>query len=138
MLFLLCLSNKVLAQNDEPVVDSAYKFRIANSVGFKNLPQGIYKFNTDIDYITFMSQYNTEGLFHPVFFNNEEMGLVINYQSASIGSGKEIYAVFETTDHIVIQLARYSSYIQFWAINDQQLCIALKKSRKEVVIQELQ
>jgi hypothetical protein len=62
---------------------------------------------------------------------------VINYESASIGSGKKVKAVFETTNYIVIQLGHYSSYIQFQAMNEQQICLALKKSKKEVVIQEV-
>lgn len=126
-----------LSQNDEPIIDSAYKFRYTDARVFKNLPHGIYKFNTDIDYITFMSQYYQEGLFHPQFFKSDEMGIVINYESASIGSGKKVNAVFETTNHIVIQLSEYSSYIQLNAMNDQQICLALKKSKKEVVIQEV-
>jgi hypothetical protein len=137
VLSLICFSNIALSQNDEPIIDSAYKFRYADARVFNNLPHGIYKFNTDIDYITFMSQYYQEGLFHPQFFKSDEMGIVINYESTSIGSGKRVNAVFETTYHIVIQLAQYSSNIQFHAMNKQQICLALKKSKKEVVIQEV-
>jgi len=134
-LFLICFGNIAFSQNDEPIVDSAYKFRYADAMFLNQLPQGLYKFNTDIDYITFMSQYYQEGLFHPLFFKNDEMGIVINYESASIGSGMRLYTVFETTNHIVIQFAQYSSGIQLCALNNQQICLALKKSKKEVVIQ---
>lgn len=137
VLFLICFENKAFSQNDEPIIDSAYKFRYADARVFSNLPHGIYKFNTDIDYITFMSQYYQEGLFHPQFFKSDEMGIVINYESTSIGSGKRVNAVFETTNYIVVQLGHYSSYIQFQAMNEQQICLALKKSKKEVVIQEV-
>lgn len=137
VLSFICISNMVLSQNDEPIIDSAYKFRYADARVFNNLPHGIYKFNTDIDYITFMSQYYQEGLFHPQFFKSDEMGIVINYESTSIGSGKRVNAVFETTNYIVVQLGHYSSYIQFQAMNEQQICLALKKSKKEVVIQEV-
>lgn len=137
VLSLICFNKMALSQNDEPIIDSAYKFRYADARVFNNLPHGIYKFNTDIDYITFMSQYYQEGLFHPHFFKSDEIGIVINYESASIGSGKRVNAVFETTYHIVIQLAQYSSNIQFHAMNKQQICLALKKSKKEVVIQEV-
>ncbi len=138
ILSLIYFGNIAFSQNDEPIIDSAYKYRIADGRIFNNLPHGVYKFNTDIDYITFMSQYYTEGLFHPQFFKSDEMGIVINYESASIGSGKRVYAVFETTNHIVIQFAQYSSGIQFHAMNEQQICLALKKSKKEVVFQEVQ
>lgn len=137
VLSLICISKMTLSQNDEPIIDSAYKFRYADARVFNNLPHGIYKFNTDLDYITFMSQYYQEGLFHPQFFKSDEMGIVINYESTSIGSGKRVNAVFETTNYIVIQLGQYSSYIQFQAMNEQQICLALKKSKKEVVIQEV-
>jgi hypothetical protein len=137
VLFLICYGNIAFSQNDEPIVDSVYKYRIADARVFNNLPHGIYKFNTDIDYIAFMSQYYQEGLFHPQFFKSDEMGIVINYESTSIGSGKKVNAVFETTNYIVIQLGHYSSYIQFNAMNEQQICLALKKSKKEVVIQEV-
>lgn len=46
-----------------------------------------------------------------------------------------LYTVFETTNHIVIQFAQYSSGIQLCVLNNQQICLALKKSKKEVVIQ---
>jgi hypothetical protein len=57
VLSLICINSKVFSQNDEPIIDSVYKFRYADARVFNNLPHGIYKFNTDIDYITFMSQY---------------------------------------------------------------------------------
>ena len=138
ILSFLCYSNIAFSQNDEPIVDSAYKFRYADARVFNNLPHGIYKFNTDLDYIAFMSQYYQEGLFHPQFFKSDEMGIVINYESASIGSGKRVNAVFETTNYIVVQLGHYSSYVQLHAMNEQQICLALKKSKKEIVIQEVQ
>lgn len=137
VLFLICFSNNTFSQSDYPIIDSAYKFRYADARVFNNLPQGIYKFNTDIDYITFMSQYYTEGLFYPQFFKSDEMGILINYKSPSIGSGKKVNAVFETTNNIVIQLGNYSSGIQLQAINNQQICLALKKSKKEVIIQKV-
>jgi hypothetical protein len=134
----LCFSRVALSQNDEVIIDSAYKFRYASPGFVKAMPEGTYIFKIDIDYITFMSQYCSEGLFHPVFFNNKEMGLIIRYQSPSMGSRKQVYAVFETASHIVVQIHEVHSNIQFYAVNEQKLCIALKKSQKEIVIQEVQ
>lgn len=135
ILSLICFSNMVFSQNDEPIVDSAYKYRIADGRIFNNLPSGDYLFNTDIEYITFMSQYYPDGLFYPIFFKSDEMGIVINYESASVGTERHIYAVFETTNYIVIQFTQYRPYIEFPSMNDQQMCLALKKSKKEVVFQ---
>jgi hypothetical protein len=134
----LCFSRATTSQNDEVIIDSAYKFRSTNPGFVKSMPHGVYIFKTDMEYITFMSQYFTEGLFHPVFFNNEEMGLIIRYQSPSIGTSKHVCAVFETSSHIVVQIQEVRSNIQLYAMNEQQLCIAVKKSKKEVIIQEVQ
>ncbi len=135
VLFLICFGNNTFSQNEEPIIDSAYKYRIADGRIFNNLPSGNYHFNTDIEYITFMSQYYPEGLFHPIFFKSDEMGIVINYESISIGVERRIYAVFETTNYIVIQFTQYRPYIEFPSMNEGQMCLALKKSKKEVIFQ---
>ena len=67
-----------------------YKFRHADARILIICPMDLYKFNTDIGlYYLYVAIPSREAAYFIHNFKSDEMGIVINYESASFGSGKK-------------------------------------------------
>lgn len=116
---------------------SSYPFEVVKEEPIASLPSGSFLFRNDQAYLSYLNSIK-EIKSHPVFFSNDEMGLIVNVKNHSRGVWREVESVTETSDKVIVTLVIRKDYYQYLKPeeNYQQLFIKLNKTSKEIVVQE--
>lgn len=116
---------------------SASAFEVVKEEPIASLPLGSFLFRNDQEYYTYLNSIK-ESKAHPIFFSDEEMGLVINVKNHSRGIWREVESVTETGDRLIVNLVIRKDYYPYVRPeeNYQQLFVKLRKTSKELVVQE--
>jgi len=134
MAICFCFSSK--AQDEEPIINEKYPYRVTHLAISKDLLEGIYLFKTDLDYFNFQSGGEFNPIFSPPFFSCDEMGLLIYEKDPYNGISRKIESIIETSDRILVNITILESSITLPVVTDFRMFLALKKSDKEVVVTE--
>lgn len=134
LIFGLMVSAFVFSQTDTM---STSAFEVVKEEPIASLPLGSFLFRNDQEYFAYLNSIK-EIKAHPIFFSDEEMGLVINVKNHSRGVWYEVESVTETGDRLIVNLVIRKDHYQYVKPeeNYQQLFIKLRKNSKELVVQE--
>ncbi|MEO6302458.1 MAG: hypothetical protein ABIP51_04740 [Bacteroidia bacterium] len=126
---LIIINHSVKAQSE-------YSYTVVPAQKIQKLKPGNYIFKEVFEYINFRNIGDQNILLEPVFFSEEEFGVILQRTLTSGSNSFQLVSVTETKTNIVVNTKVIKSYRGTCDMKDCIIFLRIPKSEKEIIFNE--